>query len=169
MRTHDGRGLFPGLLVGLAATQALDWTSIWLYEREDRRTRAAEDAARGGRHAYETAIDRLARLFGRKLKDRQVVTWGWRFHKVFGLLGGVGYLALRRAFPRIGWGAGLAFGTLFFLAVDEVLVPALGLTPGPRAFSWKVHGRGAVSHLAYGVAAELTARSLERPAPATTA
>jgi uncharacterized membrane protein YagU involved in acid resistance len=100
----------------------------------------------------------MARAAGRRLDRRQVARWGWLFHKTFGLLGGIGYLALRRRFPKIGAAYGLPFGTAFFLLVDEILVPALRLTPGPRAFSWKVHGRGAVSHIAYGVAAERAAK-----------
>lgn len=150
-----------GIVVGLCATQALDWVSIWLYESESRRLRRAEDRARGGRHAYEVAVEKMARAFGRWPTRRQLGRWGWRFHKVFGVLGGVGYLALRRRWPGIGWGRGLGFGTAFFAIVDEVVVPALRLTPGPRAFSWKVHARGALSHLAYGVAAENVARLLE--------
>ena len=62
--------------------------------------------------------------------------------------------------PAARGGRGLVFGTAFFALVDELLVPALRLTPGPRAFSWRVHARGAASHLAYGVAAESAARLL---------
>lgn len=162
--TTNGKALARGTIVGLCATQALDWVSILLYDNEARATRVAEDQARGHRHAYEVAIDRAARRLGRRLSDDQVSRWGWRFHKVFGILGGLGYLALRRRFPRLRWGCGLAFGAAFFVIVDEVVVPLQRLTPGPFAFSWKVHARGALAHLAYGVAAEATARMLDRPA-----
>ena len=151
-------GLAKGLVVGLCATQALDWISILIYEGEARGTRAAEDSARGHRHAYEVAVERLARYAGHRPSDDQITRWGWRFHKTFGLLGGVAYLKLRRAFPRLQRGCGLAFGAAFFLVVDELMMPLLRLTPGPAAFSWKVHARGAAAHVAYGVAAEATAR-----------
>jgi hypothetical protein len=153
--------LLQGLVIGIAATQALDWLSIVLYEGEDRRTRRAEDRARGNLHAYERAVDTVVRASGVKLPVAEVRRWGWRFHKVFGALGGVGYLLARRRNRKIGYGSGLAFGVAFFLVVDELLIPVLRLTPGPRAFSWKVHARGAVSHIAYGVAAERVARALE--------
>lgn len=154
-------GLLRGLVVGLCATQALDWLSIALYEGESRKTRRKENAVRGQRHAYERAVEMMAQRLGGRLSDQQIGTWGWRFHKVFGLLGGPAYLALRRRFPGLRWGSGLAFGAVFFLVVDELMVPLTGLTPGPRAFSWKVHARGAAAHLAYGVAAETTARLLD--------
>lgn len=156
------RGLLRGLVVGLCATQALDWLSIALYRAESRQARKRENAVRGNRHAYERAIEMTARHLGQRLSDEQIGRWGWRFHKVFGFAGGPAYLALRRRFPGLRWGSGLAFGAAFFLVVDELLVPLARLTPGPRAFSWKVHARGAAAHLAYGVAAETTARLLDR-------
>jgi putative membrane protein len=159
-----GWTLVQGLFIGLAATQALDWLSTVLYENEDPKTRADEDRARGGLHAYERAIERAATARNVHLTRDQIAKWGWRFHKVFGVLGGVGYAALRRKNRSLGWGYGLGFGTAFFLIGDELMVPLSRLTPGPAAFSWKVHARGAAAHLAYGVAAESTARLLERAA-----
>jgi hypothetical protein len=150
-----------GLVVGLCATQALDWVSILLYDNEDPAIRRAEDRTRGNHHAYEVAVARLAARAGRELTEEEIATWGWRFHKVFGVLGGISYLALRRRFPVLRWGCGLVFGMAFFVLGDEVLVPATGLTPGPRAFTWPVHARGAAAHLAYGVAAEGAARLME--------
>ncbi len=156
------RGLLRGLVVGLCATQALDWVSIALYEGQSRRARRRENAVRGQRHAYERAVEMTAQRLGTRLSERQIATWGWRFHKVFGVLGGPAYLALRRAFPGLRRGGGLLFGTAFFLVVDELMVPLARLTPGPLSFGWKVHARGAAAHLAYGVAAEATARLLDR-------
>ncbi len=156
-------GILKGLVVGLCATEALDWLSIALYDRESAGTRAKENAVRGNRHAYERAVEKAARRLGRNLADDQLGRWGWRLHKLFGLLGGPAYLVLRRRMPALRWGCGLGFGAVFFLAVDELLVPLAGLTPGPRAFSWKVHARGAAAHLAYGIAAEGTARLFEAP------
>ena len=153
--------LVRGLLVGFAATEALDWTSIALYDNESRGLRLRENRTRHFRHAYETAVVRIADAIGRSLTRREMHTWGWRFHKVFGVLGGLSYVAMRRRYPAVGAGLGLAYGIGFFLLGDEVMVPAFGLTPGPTAFSWKVHARGAIAHVAYGVAAEATYRLLD--------
>jgi hypothetical protein len=154
--------LLEGAVVGLAATQALDWLSIFLYRREDRDIRAQENLARGGLHAYERAIEQAARQAGVELDNDQIRAWGWRFHKAFGVSLGVAYLALRRRFPDVGFGWGLGAGVAFFLLMDELVVPLLGWTPGPRAFSWQVHARGAASHVAYGVTAETMARAFDK-------
>ena len=154
-----------GLGVGFAATQTLDVISSLLYEKQNAQTRLAEDRARGGRQAYEVAVARVAKKLGRELSEDEIKYWGWKFHRAFGLLGGLQYMLLRRALPRIGFGLGLGFGIGFFLLTDEFLIYLLRLTPGPSKFSWKAHARGAVAHIAYGVVAELTARSFELLAP----
>lgn len=154
--------LVEGLAVGLAGTQALDWVSILIYDRQKRSTWLAENAARRGLHAYERALDQMTRAMGVKLNRRQLGKWSWRFHKSFGFASGVGYMALRRRYPQVGVGWGLAFGAAFFVLADELMMPLAGWTPGPRAFSWKVHARGAASHIAYGVAAETTARLVDK-------
>jgi hypothetical protein len=79
-----------------------------------------------------------------------------------GVLGGISYVALRRRWPRVGRWGGLAFGATFFAIADELMMPLLRLTPGPRRFSWKVHARRAIAHVLYGVAAEMAARVLEK-------
>ena len=156
--------LVKGALLGLAGGSALDTLSTLIYENEGVPARIAEDAVRENRHAYEVAVSQIARAFGKRLSRSQEKELGWRFHQAFGLLGGVGYAALRKRNPRVGVGMGLAFGAAFFLLVDELMVPLFKWTPGPRAFHWKVHARGAVSHLAYGVAAEAAARLIDRAA-----
>ena len=159
-----GNPVVKGTLIGLAGGAALDGLSIAIYENEDFDTRIAEDAARKGRHAYEVGVSKLARAIGWRLSRGEEKRFGWRFHQAFGLLGGIGYAALRRRKPGVGAGMGLAFGAAFFLLVDELMMPLVGWTPGPRKFSWKVHARGAAAHVAYGVAAEVAARLLDRAA-----
>jgi hypothetical protein len=162
--TMLGNPLVQGALVGLAATQALDGIGQYWYDHEPLEVRAKEDAARNYRHVYEVAVSRMARLFGRTLDREEEQVYGWRFHKAFGLLGGLGYVALRRQFPKVGLLRGFLFGTAFFLLVDELMMPLLKWSPGPRKFNWRVHARGGVSHVAYGVAAESLYRALENHA-----
>jgi hypothetical protein len=156
------RTLVEGLIIGAVATQALDWVSTALYENEDRQTREDEDNARAHMHAYEVAIKNMTQAVGIELDREGIAKWGWRFHKSFGYFGGIQYILLRKRFPRISRANGLVFGTGFFVFVDELMMPMMKWTPGPTAFSWKVHARGAIAHIAYGVTAETTARLLDQ-------
>jgi hypothetical protein len=153
--------LVQGAVVGAVASQALDRIGTWLYDHEPRSTRKEEDQARGGRHVYEVAVSQFAGLLGKTLTRAQEQQYGWRFHQAFGLLTGLAYVAARKRSNKVGLGRGLLFGTAFFLLVDELMMPVLRWSPGPAKFGWKVHARGAISHLAYGVAAETAYRALE--------
>ena len=66
--------------------------------------------------------------------------------------GGVLYSVLR--VPAVRAGRGLAYGTAFWLVVDEGLTPLLGFAPGPLAFPWQTHARGLLGHLVFGAAAD---------------
>jgi hypothetical protein len=162
LRTIVASPLVRAAVVGLAATEALDLLSIVIYEKESPFLRFRENRTRHFEHAYERAVDNFAHQLGRSLTRREMQTWGWRFHKAFSMTGGLAYTLLRKRYPRIGVGGGLAFGAAFFFFMDELMMPLLKLTPGPRAFSWKVHARGALAHVAYGVAAEMAWRGLAK-------
>jgi hypothetical protein len=153
--------LVQGAVTGFCGSQALDRIGTYLYDHEATRTRKAEDQARGNRHVYEVAVSQLAGLFGKKLTRRQEQEYGWRFHQVFGLATGFAYVGARKRSRQVGVARGLLFGAAFFLLVDELMMPLLRWSPGPLRFNWKVHARGAVSHIAYGVAAESAYRALE--------
>ena len=73
-------------------------------------------------------------------------------HWALGIGTGALYGALRSRAPILGLGRGLVFGTAFWLVVDELAIPALGLTPDPRALPWQSRARGLAGHLAYGAA-----------------
>jgi hypothetical protein len=59
---------------------------------------------------------------------------------------------------------GVAFGTAFWLMMDEGAVYALGLTPGPTAFPWQTHARGLAGHLTFGAVADATLGALQSAA-----
>ena len=119
--------IIKGLIVGTVATGALDRLSTYLYDHEEAASRKAEDQARSGLHAYEKAVAGLGRAVGVRLKRKDLGVWGWRFHKAFGIAGGLAYVLFRKRYPKLGALSGLVFG-----------------------------------NAAYGVAAESTARTLER-------
>jgi uncharacterized membrane protein YagU involved in acid resistance len=153
--------LFKGAVAGAVATWVMGKVTDVMYQREDGRARKREDTARGGRTAYGAAAEKAARVAGTTLGDKQREQAGSALHWTLGIGAGAVYAVARRRFERIGRLAGVGFGTAFWAAVDEGVVPALGLTPGPLAFPWQTHARGLAGHLTFGTVTDGTLRVLD--------
>jgi uncharacterized membrane protein YagU involved in acid resistance len=97
-------------------------------------------------------------------EDREARQAVSAIHWAAGIGAGAAYAVLRRRFQGLGTTAGTALGTAFWSFLDEGLVPALGLTPGPSAFPWQTHARGRVGHLTFGTVTDGTLRLLDRVA-----
>ncbi len=163
-RTSLTADLIKGSVAGAVATLVLDQVTNFMYQRENSRDRQAEDRARRGRTAYETAADKIAAAFGRQLDEQQRKRLGAIVHWALGISAGAAYATYGRRHPslRRAWGA--AFGTAFWASVDEGLVSLAGLTPPPSAFPAVTHLRGLAGHVAFGVAADRTLRLLDAAA-----
>ena len=156
--------IIDGAIAGVVATWALDRVTTWLYEREDGQARRREDDARGGKTAYAVAAEKTASLVGRTLTNEESEHEGARIHWALGAATGALYGAWRGRTAQTTMLNGLLFGTAVFLLMDEGLVYALNLTPGPTKFPWQAHARGLAGHLAFGAAAEGTLRVLQQTA-----
>jgi len=159
-----GRDLLKGAIAGAVATFVMGKVTGYMYEREDPDARREEDDARGGRTAYEAAAEKAAAATGAALATRRRQELGSAIHWALGIGAGAAYALFRRRVQVLGGAAGTAFGTAFWAFLDEGLVPALGLTPGPQAFPWQTHARGLVGHLTFGTVADGTLRLLDRVA-----
>jgi hypothetical protein len=159
-----GRDLLKGAIAGAVATYVMGRVTDYMYQHEDREARWAEDEARGGRTAYEAAAEKAAAAAGTSLAPRRRQELGSAMHWALGIGAGATYAVLRRRVQVLGSAAGTAFGTAFWAFLDEGLVPALGLTPGPGAFPWQAHARGFVGHLTFGTVTDGTLRLLDRVA-----
>jgi hypothetical protein len=162
-RRHGiGTDLLKGAIAGAVATLVMGKVTGYMYEREDRRVRKAEDEARGGGTAYGAAAEKTAGLAGRTLTREEREQAGSAIHWGLGIGAGAFYAVVRRRLLFLGSTAGTAFGTAFWAVMDEGVVPALGLTPGPMAFPWQTHARGLVGHLTFGTVTDGTLRVLDR-------
>ncbi len=153
-----------GAVAGAAATWLMNQVTTYLYEHEDEGARRREQRARGGKTAYGVVAEKAAALVRKPISDEQRRKAGEAIHWTMGIGAGVGYALLRRRYRAVELGRGLAFGTAFFLVVDELANAALGLTPGPRAFPWQAHGRGLAGHLVLGATTDAGLRVLDRVA-----
>ncbi len=154
--------LVKGAVAGAAATWVMGQATSYLYEHESKEARAEEDEARGGKTAYGVAAEKAAHALDRDLSEDERKQAGSAIHWALGVGTGALYGALRNRLPNADWGQGLASGTVFWLLMDEVVTPALGLTPGPTAFPWQTHARGLAGHVVFGMVADSTLKLLDR-------
>jgi hypothetical protein len=162
-RRHTvGEDLVKGAIAGAVATFVMGRITSLMYQRENRRARRQEDAARGGRTAAGAAAEQGAELVGHHLTPEEREQAGSAVHWALGIGAGAAYAVARRRLAFLGSTVGAAFGTGFWAFVDEGVVPALGLTPGPLAFPWQAHARGLVGHLTFGTVTDGTLRVLDR-------
>lgn len=146
--------VLDGVVAGVAATWLMGKVTEFLYQRENPSAREREERVRQGKTSYGTAAEKAAGLVGESLSDEQRQRYGKRIHWALGAGAGAAYALLRDQVPAAATAGGLLFGTAFFLLMDEGLVYALGLTPGPSKFPWQSHARGLTGHLAYGAVTE---------------
>ena len=129
--------LIKGAVAGAAATWIMDVATTWMYDHESQQARNREKKARHGR-SPSTAM-----------------------HWAIGIGAGAVYAGARRRWPTVARQLGLRFGSGLFVAADEIMNPALGLTRGPRAFPWQAHARGFGGHLTYGMVTEVVLEGLD--------
>ena len=84
-------------------------------------------------------------------------------HYFTGAMVGLVYGALAEVWPQVTKGGGAAYGGLVAVGLDEGVVPALGLGPGPLETPPATHAYGFSSHFVFGWALE-AARRFIRPA-----
>jgi len=143
-----------GFVAGAAATWVMDKVTTVLYARESNEAKERENAARGGRTAYEIAAEKGAGLVGAELTEEQRQWIGGGIHWALGASAGAGYGLVRNRIAAAGLGSGLAYGAVFWLAMDEGALTVLGISPPPQEFPWQTHVRGLIGHLVLGAAIE---------------
>jgi len=156
-----GAAAIKGAIAGAVATWLMGQITNYMYQHENPDAREAEDEAHNGKTAYGAAAEKAAGLAGRSLDNEQRERLGSVIHWALGIGTGAVYGVLRSRFAAVGRLGGAGFGTAFWGLVDEGLVSALGLTPGPAAFPWQTHARGLAGHLTFGTVTDATLRVLD--------
>jgi uncharacterized membrane protein len=149
-------GLASGLAAGLVAAYAMTKFQTWVGE-------AIKPGLGGtGTPSTETAANRLSKLVtGKTLPKSRRPAAGEAVHYVIGsLVGGLYGLAVERQ-PKVTAGHGAVFGVTAATVLDETVVPATGLGPGPTKAPLTSHPYSYASHLVFGVVTE-SARKLFR-------
>jgi len=137
----------------------MDRATGWYLERQSETSKRREqEIAPGG--APVLAGRRLAGWVAREVTDEDAARIGFVVHRSLGVAYGITAAAFARAGTR-PLRAGIATGAVAFVLVDEGVVGAL-FTPPPWAYPIESHLRGAIGHLAYGIAAGTMLASAHR-------
>ncbi|NYF89084.1 CbtA family protein [Tunturiibacter empetritectus] len=173
------RGIVTGLTAGIIATLVMDQfqklsaaaqkateKQIKMSHGETEEHIAQEQAQKEQQAAEqegstEIVARKIAETTGTPLDDQDKKTAGQAVHYTFGTLMGVVYAVSSELIPEVTTGAGTAYGTLLFLAADEVAVPAFQLSPAPSNTPATDHLQHWAAHVVYGGSLELV-RSLIR-------
>jgi hypothetical protein len=116
--------------------------------------RAEDDAAvRTGVVAYRAAT-------GREPEPGRRPELGAAAHYAFSMGAGAAYAVLVDRFPGLARGSGAWYGLLVWAVADEGVVPALGLSRGPRQLPLGVHAHSVAGHVIYGVTLEAVRRAV---------
>ena len=118
--------------------------------------RADDDAAvRSASSIYEAVTGRIP-------ERRRRIRLGTMAHYAFSAGLGVGYVVLADRFPVTRRGMGTMYGAVVWATADEGLMPALGLSRGPRQLSVGMHAYSLLGHAVYGIALECVRLVLDR-------
>ena len=121
----------------------------------------ASEGGDGGDDATERLASALSEgLLGRELTESEKESGGTAVHYAFGVTTGALYGMAAELAPAVTAGAGLPFGMLVWVAADEGIVPALGLSKPPTDYPLSTHAYSISTHLVYGLTAELVRRAV---------
>lgn len=165
-------GFAGGLLAGLAMNLFSRAITSARCGREaegaapgpDRVGRGAQPPQAAG-DAQNDATVRLGASAYRALTGREPaqVTRSWlgtTVHYAFSGAVGAFYTVAAHHVPALRVTRGIAYGTAVWILADEMLIPLLGLSRGPRELSPGVHAYALGGHWVYGLALDSTTRSL---------
>jgi hypothetical protein len=167
------KGLAAGIIGGLVASWVMEefqagWTKVSETLSESREKGSSGHAGEQGKVTQQEAATVKAAtaisegVFGHELTPSEKGVAGPVVHYALGTAVGGLYGAVVEVEPELRVGAGLPFGAVFWLVVDEAAVPLLGLSKGPTEYPLSTHVYALASHLVYGLTTDIVRRTLRR-------
>ena len=158
------------LAKGIEAWPHYEFQNVWCEFAEGRRGSRLVLKIRSPSPKPEVQDDTTVRaasavsegLFDHKLTQSEKKIAGPAVHYILGTGVGGLYGAAAEMAPKVTAAAGLPFGAVFWLVVDEGAVPLLGLSKGPMAYPLSTHAYALSSHFVYGLTAEVVRRAVRR-------
>jgi putative membrane protein len=172
------KGFTAGLIGGLVASWTMNrfqdvWGQVLEFHKVSRDHAEGGEETSGTQHVEfgskpdvpdDTTVRAASALsegvFGHQLTPSEKKIGGTTVHYLLGTGVGGLYGAAAEIAPNVTAGAGLPFGAVFWLVVDEGAVPLLGLSKGPTAYPLSIHAYALSSHFVYGLTAEVVRRAV---------
>lgn len=139
--------------------KAAQGESPWQIAHEQAEQEAKEAQQEG---STEIVARKIAGAAGQSLEGDQKKAGGQAVHYTFGILTGISYAITSEFLPELATGGGTAFGTLLFLAADEIAVPAFRLSPPPTETPVSGHLQHWAAHVVYGGSLDLVRGIMRR-------
>jgi putative membrane protein len=161
------KGLVAGLVGGLIASWTMNrfqdaWTKLAAHPDGSEQSSTQSNNEEQDDTTVRTASAISEGLFDHKLTASEKKIGGSAVHYSLGTGVGGLYGAVAEVSPEITNGAGLPFGAVFWLVVDEGAVPLMGLSKGPTEYPLSTHAYALTSHFVYGLTAELVRRAVRK-------
>ena len=148
------RGAVAGLAAGLVAAAVMSAFQAGV-------AKLWPEVSGGGEPATEKAADKVSKATtGEPLPDDHKGPAGELVHYAFGALLGAGYGIAGEGSDALKAGGGTLFGAGAALLFDDLIVPALGLSPAPDETKPATHAYALASHLVFGLVLEGVRRGL---------
>lgn len=157
-RDHVLSGIVAGMIGGFVGS----WTMNQFQALVGRATSSSQHAST---NPDEDATQQLAQAIAthtidRSLSPDEARVAGPVVHYAYGALAGALYGAVADRSEAIRSLGGAFYGTLLWVAGDEVAVPLFNLSRPSAEFSAAVHAQALAAHVVYGVTTELVRRGV---------
>lgn len=159
------KGIVAGLAGGLAGAYVMNQFQKGYSKASEvlnsKRNGHKQEKASDSPDATMVTAERLMRpILDRSLTREEQQKAGPIVHYAFASVVGSAYGVAAEFAPAVKKAAGVPFGAALFVGADEVALPVLKLSRGPREYPISTHIYGLSSHVVYGLTIELVRRGV---------
>ncbi len=165
-RQNPIKGLFCGIVAGAVASAAMDqyWNLVGNIpgDRPEQKPKKGDNQQKD-EPSTQIIADKVSKaVSGKEVPKKDKAAAGVGVHYLTGVTFGALFGIVAALRPRTGLFAGLFYGVLIWLFLDEMMLRALNIAPDPRKVPAEKHVEALGAHLVYGSATAIVAKLLLR-------
>ena len=155
------KGLLAGVAGGILASFLMEqFQAAWSAAAEAMQPSKEQGGAKSDPATVKAANAIAEKVTGRGVPQEYKPIAGEAVHYGVGATSGAVYGVLAEVMPIVTLGDGTGFGTGVWLLVDEIGVPAVGLSKSAGEIPLTTHVYAFASHLVYGLTLEAVRRGV---------